>query len=131
VESRAGKLCAWPNLSTKAFGLGAIALDASDLDASQDKLAALTIRLALLQSLFERNVLRDYLDGDELTDEVFQAAASIPCDKEEIGEAIVPVAMKQRPELECSELKREVIAHGYDPEQPKIDSRFLAWMRNQ
>lgn len=120
------------DLSTRTFGLGAIGLDASDLgDEPKDKLGALTIRLALLQSLFERNVLRDYVHGDEFTDEVFQAAASIPCDKEDVGEAIVPFAMKLCPDMDHSELKREMIEHGYDPERPKIDSKFIAWMRNR
>ena len=39
-------------------------------------------------------------------------------------------AVKLRPDMDYSELKSEMIEHGYDPEHPKIDSKFLAWMRN-
>jgi hypothetical protein len=118
--------------ATKTSGLGAIGIDASELgDAPRDAMTVLIVRLQLLQSLFERNVLREYLHGDELVDEVFKAAATLPCDKEEIGEAIVQLMMKHRPEADFSELKSEMIAHGYNPEAPKIDSKFLAWMRNR
>ncbi|HWY69326.1 MAG TPA: hypothetical protein VNX88_11705 [Terriglobales bacterium] len=118
--------------ATKTFGLGTIGIDASEIgDAPGDKFHGLVIRLGLLRSFFERNVLRDYLHGGDFADEVFQAAASLPCDRDDVGEAMVQMAMKQRPEVDCSEFKREMIAHGYDPDAPKIDSKFLAWMRNR
>src|SRR5690242_1151611 len=76
--------------TTKTSGLGALGIDASELgDAPRDAIAVLVVRLQLLRSLFDRNVLRDYLHGDEFADEVFEAAATFPCDKEEIGEALV------------------------------------------
>lgn len=118
--------------SGKTSGLGAIGIDASFLgESARDNLAALTLRLGLLRSLLERDVLRDYLQGDEVPDEVFAAAADIPCDKEEISEAMLQLVMKQRPDADCSELKHEMIAHGYDPNAPKIDSKFLMWLRKR
>jgi hypothetical protein len=116
----------------KTSGFGALGLDASDLgDAPRDKITILTLRLGLVQSLCERNVLRDYLHGDELAEEVFQAAASLPCDKEDVAEAMVLLTMKQQPQLDYSELRREMTAHGYNPDEPKIDSKFLEWIRNR
>ena len=113
----------------KTYGLGALGIDASELgDAPRDKLTVLTLRLGLLQSLFERNVLRDYLRGDELSDEVFQATASLPFDKEDIAEAMILLKMKHQPQLDYSEIMREMDAHGYNPDEPRIDSRFLEWI---
>jgi hypothetical protein len=114
----------------KTYGLGALGLDASFLgESAREKHFALTMRLYLLQSLLERDVLRDYLQDGELPDEVFATAAEIPCDKEEFGEAVVQLTMKQYPDADYSEMKREMIAHGYDPDAPKIDAKFLAWLR--
>jgi len=39
--------------------------------------------------------------------------------------------MKEHPEKDFSELKREMISHGYDPEVPKVDSKFLSWLQNR
>ena len=116
--------------ATKTSGLGAAGIDPSELgDAPREKVHALAIRLELLRSLFERSVLHDYLSGDDFADEVFQAAASLPCDRDDVVEAMAQLAMKQRPKADCSELKREMIAHGIDPDHPRVDSRFLAWIK--
>ena len=117
---------------TKTFGLGACGIDASPYGVTPgEKFHGLTIRVALLQSLSQRNVLLEYLRGEDFADEVFQAAASLPCDRDDIGEAMIQLAMKQRPEADCSEVKREMVAHGYDLDKPRIDSKFLAWIRNR
>ena len=107
----------------------AVGIDASFLgESARDNLAAITIRLGLLRSLLERDVLRDYVHGDEVPDEVFATAADIPCDKEEFSEAMLQLTMKQRPDEDYSEWKREMIANGYDPNAPKIDAKFLMWL---
>jgi len=54
-----------------------------------------------------------------------------PCDKEEIGEALFQWMMKEHPEKDFSELKREMISHGYDPDVPRVDSKFLSWLQNR
>ena len=121
-----------PPGKTAGPGAHAVGIDASFLGKpSRDEQAAVTIRLLLLQSLFERDVLRDYLRDGELPDEVFAAVAEIPCDKEEIGEAIVQLRMKQDADAAYSEMKREMIANGYDPDTPKIDAKFLGWLRKR
>lgn len=123
-----------PSGTTSGLGAhaGGIGIDASFLgEAAREKHFALSMRFYLLQSLLERNVLRDYLQGDELPDAVFAAVAEMPCDKEEFGEAVVQLTMKRQPDADYSELKREMIAHGYDPDAPKIDAKFLLWLQKQ
>lgn len=44
---------------------------------------------------------------------------------DEIGKAIIQLRMKEVPEANYSELQKQMIAHGYNPDEPKIDSRFL------
>ena len=64
----------------KTYGLGVLGIDASELgDAPLDKMTVLLVRLQLLRSLFDRNVLHDYPGGDEFADEIFEAAATFPC----------------------------------------------------
>jgi len=109
--------------ATKVFGLGAVGIDASEFGAAPgEKMTALVIRLDLLRSLFERNVLREYLRGEDFAAQVFQAAASLPGDRDDMGEAMIQLAMKQHPEADCSEVKREMVAHGLRSRQ--AEDRF-------
>jgi len=43
-----------------------------------------------LTALVQRGVLDDYKHGEELDEKVFRAAATIPCDKNDLAEAMLP-----------------------------------------
>jgi len=116
----------------KTMGLGARAgygVDVSSLGTITVHQVAVALRVRLLSSLFHRGVLRDYLLGDKLKEEVFRSAATIPCDKEELGEALILLHLAQSPEDIAAKGMEQLRAEGYDPEKPKIDCKFLAWVR--
>ena len=92
---------------------------------------AFGIRSHLLQSLLQRGVLRQYADGSELDERVFRAAASFPLSEEDYGEASVLLHLKNLPPEKSALLRSSLMAEGYNPEEPKVDSKFLEWIRTQ
>ena len=116
--------------TTKTCGLGALGLAPADLgNPSTAEFSVLFLRLNLLRALFKRDVLRDYLVGGELRDEVFRAAAGIPCDKDELAEALIHATWDIFPAEAVSEFKAKMVSEGYDPDAPRMDAKFLSWLR--
>ena len=115
-----------------AIGLGAYAAAGVDM-ASRDpeQMMAVAMRQQFLNSLLERGVLNDHLHGDDLDDEVFLAAGSMPCDKEDLGEALLLLRLSQDPAEAVAEAKEKLRQQGYDPDHPRIDAKFLAWLRDR
>jgi len=115
--------------ATKTIGLGVVAgLGLSDQ--SLDGTEVLGVRLNLLRSLFERGILHDYLVDGEISDEIFRAAATMPCEWKDFCEAGVQLLLKQSSEETISKAREMFMAQGYDPDKPEIDFKFLAWMHD-
>src|SRR5215469_11881840 len=53
-----------------------------------DEQVALMTRYALLDALVERGILNDYMKDESARKHVFAAAATIPCDKNDLAEAL-------------------------------------------
>jgi len=119
---------------TRAIGAGALGFDVKARGPEfEQTFLALTTRNWLISGLFARGLLKDYADGDQLRDEVFRAAARMPCTEQEAQEAMVwPVILEEFPDrAEQEEIKRKSLAlDGYDPEKPKVAEKFFAWMRS-
>ena len=116
--------------ANKTSGLGALAAFGIDpATISQEQVFGVMLRVILLRSMRNRNILGDYLVLNEFTDEVFKAVATLPCNKSDVAEAFVLAKLKELPEEAASKFKAELIAGGYDPQEPKIDAKFLSWMR--
>jgi hypothetical protein len=116
--------------ATTTIGLG-VSAGLGLSDPSLDGSEVLGVRLNLMRSLFERGVLRDHLVDGEMSDEVFRAAATMPCEWKDFCEAGVQLLLKTSSEETVSKAREMFGAQGYDPDKPKIDSKFLAWMRDQ
>jgi hypothetical protein len=84
-------------------------------------------RCQLLSSLVKRGVLREYA-ADDLNDSVFRAAAAMPLDKDELSEALTLLHLLQSPEDVRSTTIQSLRSEGYDPENPRIDSKFLCFV---
>ena len=110
----------------RAIGLGAAGIE----NISRDEASALGLRFAMLESFVERNVVREYVDGDQVRAQVFRAIASFPCDKEEFGEAVLQLQLKKLPPEQSAQLRSSLMAEGYNPEEPKVDAKFLEWIRS-
>lgn len=124
--------------TTKTIGLGVV-LARAGLSAREVKVLstvegggfAFVIRSQLLQSLVQRGVLQQYASGSELHERVFRAVASFPFTEEEFGEATVLLHLKNLPAEKSAQLRSSLISEGYNPEEPKVDSKFLEWIRTQ
>ena len=86
-------------------------------------------RYEILKSLIERGVLKEYTHGEELDEKVFVAAATMPCDKTDLGETMLPLLLAKSPEI-AEKAKESMRAEGYDPDKPNIDAKFLEWLRD-
>ncbi len=87
-------------------------------------------RYQLLADLVERGVLKDYMHGEELDEKVFRAAATMPCDKNDLAETMFPLFLAQSPAEVAAKAKEDMLARGYDPEKPNLDGKFLNWLRS-
>jgi hypothetical protein len=99
--------------------------------APPEELMAITSRGQLLSAIVERGVLNEYVHGEELDEEVFRAAATMPCDKDDFFQAIMPDMVTQLPAEDVAKFKEEMRTHGYDIYQPSVDRKFLEWLRNR
>jgi hypothetical protein len=59
----------------------------------------------------------------------FAQSRHFPAIKDDIGEAVVQLQLKKLPVEQAAELRKNLIGGGYNPDEPKVDSRFLEWMR--
>ena len=114
-----------------AIGLGVYAAYGVEAAASRpEEFMAIMWRYRLVSALVERGVLSDYMNGDELDEKAFHAAATIPCGKEDLAEAMVQLRLTQSPAEVVKRAKEEMRAGGYDADKPNIDGRFLDWLRD-
>lgn len=112
-----------------AIGLGAIAGgDPSQID--PEHRVALMARCLLLDAIVELRVLDDYMNEESKRKKVFAAAASIMCNKNDLGEALAQKHIPESPADMAEKMKQELRAAGCDPDHPKIGDRFIRWMRD-
>lgn len=113
-----------------AIGLGAIAGgDPAQID--PEHRVALMARYLLLDAVVELRVLDDYMDDESKRKEVFAAAASMKCDKNDLGEALAQKTIRESPPDVAEKVKQELRAAGCDPDHPRIGDRFVKWMRDR
>lgn len=89
---------------------------------------AVWIRSMLLDALVQRGVLPGN-GATPLPEAVLVAAATMPCDKTDIAEALILRHLLKAPAEEVVWFRHEAAMNGYDPEHPCIDAKFLAWLR--
>jgi len=95
-----------------------------------EQLTALMARCALLDALVEGGILDDYMENESLRKKVCRAAASLPYDKNDLGEALAQKALRESPPDVVEKTKEEMRQAGYDPDHPKVGDKFIEWMRD-
>jgi hypothetical protein len=127
---RKAEALAKPHTTT---GLGAVAGPSLEMAQPESGAAwlSLVLRGRLLSSLEARDVLREHVVDENLNDDVFRAAATMPLDKEDLAEAMILLHLAQSPEDVRSKTKQQLKAEGYDPDSPNIDSKFLRCITSQ
>jgi hypothetical protein len=115
----------------RALGLGAIAGAGHLLkrDPTESDYMSFMMRASILQSLLDRQVLRDFDMEEERANSVFQAAATIPLNKDDLGEALMQQRLSEQTAEEAAKVKAAWRAEGYDPDRPLIDLKFLDFMQ--
>ena len=98
--------------------------------ASPEVRVPIQLRCHLLAALVERGVLKNYLHGEELDERAIRAAATMSCDKVDLGEALFPQMFATYSAEIVEKVKEEMRAGGYDPDRPNVDRKFLDWIRN-
>ena len=119
--------------SDRATGLGVIGFCPENLENRPHMdFHCAWLRSFILGSLDHRNVLEGYRVGETYREEVFQAIATFPCTKNEIGECLTLRMVTEEPARpEWVEMKQKATAHGYDFSKPEIDSKFLAYLEQR
>lgn len=111
------------------FDLVAMAGNNPNLPAlGPDQRLAFSLRYGLLDALLQRGILDSYMEEAELRRKVFAAAASLPCDKNDLGEAFFLKRLRESPPDVAEKMTEEARQAGYDPDHPKLDEKFTAWM---
>ncbi|MCI0355448.1 MAG: hypothetical protein L0099_10490 [Acidobacteria bacterium] len=113
-----------------AAGAGALGFDQSSRGPGfATEFFAITTRHWLLSALVDRGVLKDYQNVGQLDERVFRAAATVSFNKEDLAEAMIALKLAGSPAEVVAQVKKDFLAHGYDLDHPRIDRKFLAWMR--
>ena len=97
-----------------------------------DEQIALSIRYALLDALVEQGVLDDYMNDRSERQHVFIAAATIPCDRNDLAEALAGKKLRELSRDLVERTKEELKNPGSDVARPKIGEigeQFIAWIR--
>ena len=111
--------------------LGAVAGNDPNLSSlSSDQRVAFTVRYALLDALITAGFLDRFLEDAKLRQRVFAAAATLPCDKSDLGEAMILKRLRESPPDIVEKMIEEMRQVGYDPDHPKLSEKFMAWMNH-
>ncbi len=66
-----------------------------------------------------------------MDEKAFVAAATMPCNKDDIAEAMIQLHLTQVPAEVAARGREEMRAEGYDPDKPMIDRKFLDWLQEK
>jgi len=113
-----------------SIGFDALAFGNPKFARNPEQQVALMARYALLDALIERGILDDCMEDESLRKRVFAAAASLPCDKNDLGEALAQKVLHESPPGVVEKTKREMRQAGCDPNHPKVGDKFIQWMRD-
>jgi hypothetical protein len=91
---------------------------------------AMMVRYALLNALIECGVLDEHMNDETLRKKVFAAAALLPCDQNDLREAVAERVLRQSPPDVRQKTKEELAQAGYDPGHLKVADKFIEWMRD-
>lgn len=108
--------------------LGAAVMGLDDGEHTAEQAHAAWIRLMLLNAMVERGVLSTYVNAGKPVPELFLAAATMPCTKEDLAEAMIQRTLLAATPEAAAQSKHEMQVGGYDPDHPMIDGKFLEWV---
>lgn len=114
-------------LETAAIGLGAICNPGAPQPEPEQQVA-LMARYMLLDALIQRGVLAPFMTDEALRKKVFSASAKMPCNRDDIGEALAYKMLVDSQAEQLEKTRAESLEAGLDPDHPQLDDKFLAWI---
>jgi hypothetical protein len=93
-----------------------------------DQHVAIMARYALMDAIIERGALDEYIKDEPLR--VFAAAASLPCRKDDLAEALAQRLLREASPEVAEKAIAEMKEAGCDPDHPNVCNKFIEWMRN-
>ena len=112
-----------------AVGLTAVCGNPDYAPKNPDEQVALTIRFALLNALVERGILNDYMKDEPTRKRAFAAAATIPCDKNDLAKALAERLLDDASSEVVERAKELAKNAGQDIDRTKIGEKFIDWIR--
>jgi hypothetical protein len=110
-------------------GLNAVCGNLDYAPNGPDEQIALMTRYALLDALLERGILNDDMKAEPERKHVFAAAATIPCDKRDLAEALAERMLRDASPEEVERTKEDAKNEGWGIDRPKIGEKFIDWIR--
>jgi hypothetical protein len=111
--------------------LGGVALaDPASMPSTPDQMVGLMSRSAILEALTARGVFDEYLHDESLRKKLFAAAASLPCDKNDLAEALAERILRDSAPDALEKNEEELRLAGYDPNHLKVVDKINDWIAN-
>jgi hypothetical protein len=105
---------------------GGISVPEGMMPRNADQHIAMMFRTEMLSALTELGILDEYLQDESRRKQVFAAAASMACDKNDVHEALAYKHFRDSPPDAVTE--HEMREAGYDPDHSKVGEKLIAWM---
>jgi hypothetical protein len=94
--------------------------DPAALSKDPEQQVAMMARYTLLDGLIERGILNEYMDDELQRKKLFAAAATLPCNKDDMGEAIAHRFLRDSPPDVVQKAYEEFRQAGYDPASRRL-----------
>lgn len=103
-------------------------LDPVNQPPNAEQQVAFMARMGLLNALLELDILDAYMSDESQREKVFAAAASFPCNKSHLGEAMALKRLREAQPDVAEKMREDFRQSGYDPDHPKVGDEFKRWM---
>jgi len=70
------------------------------------------------------------MEDESLRKRVFAAAATVPCNKNDLGEALALRMLRDSPPDIVEKAKEETRQAGCNADHPKVGNKLIEWMRD-
>lgn len=131
--------CYWKAISQHAKQQGTnvaicvsplVTADSAEMPQNPELQFALMLRCGLLDALVERGTLDDYMADESKRKRVFAAAATLPCNGNDLSDALAQRILRNSPVETAEKADEEFKKAGYDLDRPKVGEAFKQWIRD-
>jgi hypothetical protein len=105
-------------------------LDPSLAPQNSEQKLAMMLRYVLLNALIQASVLDEYMKDETLRKKVFATAALLPCDQNDLREAVAERVLRQSAPDAGQRVQEQLAQASYDPNHLKVADKFIEWMRD-